>query len=92
MTLRYRSFTDWSSREPKIERSYMDGSHREKLVHTSIVWPNAVTIDHDQNMLCWADAGLDTIETMHLKSGRRDVLINEKAYSGVFLHHHVYTL
>ena len=60
---------------PKLERSWLDGSHREVLVNTSIEWPNGLAIDYTERKLYWADAKLDKIEVCNLNgSGRRVVL------------------
>lgn len=36
-------WTDWG-KQPKIERAYLDGSNRQKLVTSDIQWPNGLTI------------------------------------------------
>ena len=69
--LRFRRllyWTDWGQ-NPKIERSFLDGTARSAIVTTELGWPNGLAIDYDGHRLYWADAQLDRIETADL-SGR----------------------
>lgn len=67
-------WSDWGSR-PKLERAWLDGTHREVLVNTSIEWPNGLALDYLERKVYWADAKLDKIEVCNLNgSGRRVVL------------------
>ena len=50
-------WTDWDRANPKIERSWLDGSNREVLV-SDVGLPNGLTIDYQSRQLCWADAGM----------------------------------
>jgi len=45
-------WTDWG-KEAKIERSWMDGTHRSNVVDEDIVWPNGLAIDTDEQRLYW---------------------------------------
>lgn len=38
-----------------IERSWMDGSHREAFVTKDLQWPNGLTIDFQEGHLYWCD-------------------------------------
>ena len=44
MFSRWIFWSDWG-RVPKIERSGMDGSHRETLHSDGVGWPNGLTLD-----------------------------------------------
>lgn len=51
-------WTDWNREAPKIETSYMDGTHRRILVKDDLGLPNGLTYDSHSSQLCWADAGM----------------------------------
>ena len=51
---------------PKIERSDLDGGHRQTIVQGDLKMPNGLVIDQASQRLFWADAGLDKIETSDL--------------------------
>lgn len=57
----YLFWSDWGS-TPKIERSYMDGEERTKIITENVIWPNSLTIDTARKLLYWVDAQLKTIE------------------------------
>ena len=44
-------WTDWGHRA-KIEKANYDGSQRQQIINTGIVWPNAIALDN---------AGKDTV-------------------------------
>lgn len=67
-------WTDWGQ-NPKIERSYLDGSGRVAIVTTELGWPNGLAIDYDSYRLYWADAQLDCIETADLNGHLRVQLV-----------------
>ena len=52
----------------------MDGTSREALHNTSLVWPNAITVDYDTQTLYWADAMLDKIEASDVDGSNRKVV------------------
>lgn len=55
--LRYMYWTDWGT-SAKIERATLGGNFRTEIVNTSLVWPNGLTLDYDDQRLYWADASL----------------------------------
>ena len=69
-------WTDWGS-QPKIERSRLDGSERDQLVTTDIIYPNALVLDLDRGLMYWADAILDKIEVAHMDGTSRKTLLSE---------------
>lgn len=50
-------WTDWGS-SAKIERATLGGNFRTEIVNTSLVWPNGLTLDYEDQRLYWADASL----------------------------------
>ena len=70
-------WTDWG--EPaKIERASMDGTGREVLHSTGLIWPNGITIDYHDQRIYWADASLDRIEYSNVDGSQRVVLETEE--------------
>ena len=55
----------------------MDGSNRRTIQNTSLVWPNGLTIDYEQQRLYWADAFLDVIEYSNIDGSNRVTLETE---------------
>lgn len=54
-------WTDWGQ-TPKIERAALDGSMRQVIIDTDLVWPNGVAIDFERRRIFWCDAQTDKIE------------------------------
>lgn len=50
-------WTDWGT-NAKIERATLGGNFRVEIVNSSLVWPNGLTLDYDEQRLYWADASL----------------------------------
>ncbi|XP_059560178.1 low-density lipoprotein receptor-related protein 2 [Myotis daubentonii] len=67
----------WSSWGPnaKIERATVGGNFREPVVNSSLVWPCGLTVDHEEDLLYWADASLRKIERSTLKGTEREVIV-----------------
>ncbi|XP_077556086.1 LDL receptor protein 1 isoform X2 [Haemaphysalis longicornis] len=80
----YMYWSDWST-EPyppgdgrdggKIERAYMDGSHREVFVKQDLHWPNGLSIDYSKRQLYWCDVYFHRIERIGLDGKGREVLV-----------------
>lgn len=67
-------WSDWGD-AARIERAWMDGSHRGVIVDTDIGWPNGMAIDVQEKKVYWCDAKTDRIEVCDYDgSGRRVVL------------------
>ena len=49
---------------PRIETSYIDGTHRAILVEKDVKWPTSLCFDHISRRLYWIDAKLKRIETV----------------------------
>ena len=52
----------------------MDGTSREVLHNTNLVWPNALTLDYDTQILYWMDASLDKFESSRVDGSNRRLL------------------
>ena len=48
--------------QPRIERSFMDGTEREILVDSDIGKPNDIALDLQQRTVYWCNAKMDRIE------------------------------
>ena len=54
----------------------MDGKNRSVIHNTSLVWPNALTLDFQNQVLYWADASLDKIESSNVDGSNRRLITN----------------
>ena len=52
----------------------MDGQGRERIVSSGLAWPNGLTIDIESQLLYWADAKLDKIESSNVDGTNRRTL------------------
>lgn len=86
-------WTDWEedpkdSRRGRLERAWMDGSHRDIFVTSkTVLWPNGLSLDIPAGRLYWVDAFYDRIETILLngtdrKVGRHVCIANPCSYAG----------
>lgn len=57
MTTRYIYWSSWGT-NAKIERATLGGNFRKPIVNSSLVWPSGLTVDHEEDLLYWADASL----------------------------------
>lgn len=73
---RYMWWSDWGS-VPKIERAYLDGSHREVIIDRDVAWINGIAVDTETDMLYWCDAKLDKIEVADTNGTNRRVLVQD---------------
>lgn len=71
-------FSNWNSKDPAISRLYITGFGRENLITTEIFMPNALTLDHNDKKIFWADARLDKIERCDY-DGRNRVVLAQSA-------------
>ena len=75
----YMFWTDWGMKNPKIERSSLDGSQRLDLVNKTLLkgigWPNGIAIDYSSNLLYWTDAKIKQIFRMNLNGGNVNATI-----------------
>ena len=72
-------WTDWG-RNPKIERSGMDGNHRQAIVTSGLQWPNGITTDYVTNKLFWVDAKLHIIMSSNLDGRQTSIILSDDQY------------
>ncbi|XP_069081387.1 low-density lipoprotein receptor-related protein 2 [Pleurodeles waltl] len=75
----YMYWTDWGT-NAKIERATLGGNFRTDIVNTSLVWPNGLTLDYDEQRLYWADASIKKIERCSLTGTNREVIVSTAVY------------
>ncbi|KAG2459291.1 LRP2 protein, partial [Polypterus senegalus] len=75
----YMYWTDWGT-NAKIERATLGGNFRTEIVNTSLVWPNGLTLDIEEERLYWADANLQKIERCSLTGSNREVIVSTAIY------------
>ncbi|XP_033742626.1 low-density lipoprotein receptor-related protein 4-like isoform X2 [Pecten maximus] len=64
-------WTDWGT-NAKIERANYDGSDREVVVDSGLVWPNSLVLDGD--LLYWCDGSTDVVEKIARDGTGRTVI------------------
>uniref|UniRef100_A0A9L0IKU4 Low-density lipoprotein receptor-related protein 2 n=1 Tax=Equus asinus TaxID=9793 RepID=A0A9L0IKU4_EQUAS len=70
----YMYWTDWDT-NAKIERATLGGNFRVPIVNSSLVWPNGLALDTEEDLLYWADASL-YIERSTLTGLEREVIVS----------------
>nr|XP_023018542.1 low-density lipoprotein receptor-related protein 6 [Leptinotarsa decemlineata] len=70
-------WSDWNEKDPKVERSNLDGSERIQIVTEKIGWPNGLTLDIENSKIYWGDAKTDKIEYSNMDGTDRRELIND---------------
>ncbi|KAL1489546.1 hypothetical protein ABEB36_013499 [Hypothenemus hampei] len=70
-------WSDWNTKDPKVERSNLDGSERITIVHADLGWPNGITLDLKNMKIYWCDAKLDRIEYSNMDGSERIALITD---------------
>ena len=69
-------WTDWGN-PSKIEKASMDGTNRQVIHSTGLVWPNDITLDYPARRAYWVDAFLDRIEYSNYDGTGRMTLISD---------------
>ena len=74
----------WSSwgGSPMIERSGMDGSHRQVLVKSQIKWPNGIVLDHAEKRLYWIDGKMSVICSINYDGSDRHTIFSDRQWVG----------
>uniref|UniRef100_A0A6A7G8W9 Sortilin-related receptor n=5 Tax=Hirondellea gigas TaxID=1518452 RepID=A0A6A7G8W9_9CRUS len=73
-------FTDWSSVNPMVARSNLDGSDMQILFGKEVVgWPNGVTIDFESDRIYFVDARKDFIASSDFKGRGLHKLVTRQA-------------
>ncbi|WAR02016.1 LRP6-like protein [Mya arenaria] len=68
----YMYWSDWAQ-PPKLERAWLDGSHREVII-SDVGRVAGLTIDYAQKRLYWADFDKRTIESSEMDGSNRTTL------------------
>ena len=68
--------TEWGS-TPQIVRMNLNGSGRNTLINSDIVWPNGVAVDDVMDRIYWTDAQRDTIESADIHGFNRRLVIKD---------------
>ena len=58
----------------------MDGSNRQVLHNTGLMWPNDVTLDYEMRRMYWVDAYFDRIEYSSYDGSNRVILIGSLSH------------
>jgi len=69
--------TEWGSR-PGIVKMNLDGSRRETIISTDIVWPNGIAVDETTERIFWTDRSLMRIESATTYGGDRRIVVEDK--------------
>ncbi|VDK36667.1 unnamed protein product [Gongylonema pulchrum] len=71
----YIYFSDWHESTSRIEKAWLDGSHRQVVVSLEKdAWPNGIAVDSRQKRLYWAEGSRSLIKSAAL-NGNLDVQI-----------------
>ncbi|VDN01921.1 unnamed protein product [Thelazia callipaeda] len=63
----YMFFSDWHKSINRIEKAWLDGSHRQVVVSLEKdAWPNGIAVDIKQKRLYWAEGGRSLIKSASL--------------------------
>jgi hypothetical protein len=73
---RYLFWTEWGV-NPKIERSFLDGSSRFTVAENDLGLPNGLAVDYTGRQIYWTDATRDRIETSDLHGRNRKYIVLE---------------
>ncbi|XP_059475497.1 low-density lipoprotein receptor-related protein 1 isoform X2 [Neocloeon triangulifer] len=67
-------WTNWDAQRPAIQRSYFRSIGVDSIITTNIRMPNAITLDHKEIKLYWADARMDKLERCEYDGSNRMIL------------------
>lgn len=74
--LRSLYWTEWSRGVARIRKASMDGNGIVILFQNNLQRPHAISVDFADQILYWADAGLDRIECSNVDGSNRRVVIS----------------
>ncbi|UYV64099.1 hypothetical protein LAZ67_2006567 [Cordylochernes scorpioides] len=66
-------WSDWGD-VAKIEKSGMDGSHRQTIITENLMWPNGITIDFVTKRIYWVDAKLHLLASADYDGGNNRIV------------------
>lgn len=74
-------WADWGA-VIRIERAFMDGSNRKRLVYQGLSTPSGLTVDKSTK-LYWTDADLSSISFINLDGSGRKTLLCKCVHFGL---------
>lgn len=74
----WSEFSTTIGNRPKIERAGMDGTHREVIVSTEMLWPKSITLDLVAKRLFWVDRLMHRIYSCDFDGGHRRLVLSDK--------------
>ncbi|XP_050049212.1 low-density lipoprotein receptor-related protein 2-like isoform X1 [Dermacentor andersoni] len=83
-------WTDWNDENPRIERSYLDGSSRKVIVNVEEYsnlpksLPNGITLDYAVNRVYWIDARSGSIHTVKYDGTGHKKILHLSTFSKPF--------
>lgn len=83
-------WTDWNDENPRIERSYLDGSSRKVIVNVEEYsnlpksLPNGITLDYAVNRVYWIDARSGSIHTVKYDGTSHKKILHLSTFSKPF--------
>lgn len=84
VTPRILYWTNIYKSRPTIERSFLNGSHREILIQNDLFVPNALDLDVLEQKLYWADnLREDDYHNFHIERSFVNGSGREKIYGGI---------
>ncbi|XP_078343005.1 P-selectin-like [Oculina patagonica] len=66
-------WTDWGA-TPKIEKSTLEGTQRVTLATSNLQWPNGITVDRQNRLVFWVDAGMNRVESIDYHGNNRTLI------------------
>ncbi|XP_076448931.1 uncharacterized protein LOC143285488 [Babylonia areolata] len=75
---RYVFFSDWGTSPGRIDRCGLNGANRVNIINTNLGWPNAMTIDYEENLLYWVDARKETISCAGFDGQYRELVLDSR--------------
>lgn len=85
VTNRMLYWTNWNMNRPTIERSHLNGSHREVIVQRDLLMPHGLGLDISQQRIYWANNvrfGSFQIERSFVDGSDRQLVYEGKAHEG----------
>lgn len=82
-------WSNWDLKHPTIERSYMNGSHREIIIEKDLCMPHGLALDIKEQKLYWVSNGKH-FNSFHIERSYVDGSEREIVYDGV--NHYAYYL
>ncbi|XP_021709286.1 low-density lipoprotein receptor-related protein 6 [Aedes aegypti] len=76
-TLGWMFWSDWSEKDPKIERASLDGTERVLIVQQNLGWPNGIALDVEARKIYWCDAKMDRIEVANMDGSGRNIILSD---------------